>query len=188
VGNRLEPSVTLRENVTEQLDYSPGKIEVLRHIYPRYACSRCKDGVTTAPTVSGPIAGGLAAPGLLAHVLVGKSIKRMLLYLQQDELARAGVLISRSTLSGWLEQCAQLYKPLVELMHKEVLQSDVIQGDETPVPDRTRDSTWQGYIWTIGDRGHPFTTFHYTDSRSRDGPAALLKGYTGYLRTDAYAS
>ena len=27
------------EDVTEQLDYIPGKIEVLRHIYPKYACS-----------------------------------------------------------------------------------------------------------------------------------------------------
>ena len=179
------------EDVTEQLDYIPGKIEVLRHIYPKYACSRCKDGVTTAPTASGPIAGGLAAPGLLAHVLVSKFIEHMPLYRQQDELARAGILISRSTLCGWLEQCAQHFKPLAELMHKEVLRSEVIQGDETPVPvlDRSRDSTRQGYLWTtIGDRAHPYTSFHYTDSRGRDGPAAFLKGYAGYLQTDAYAS
>ena len=179
------------EDVTEQLDYIPGKIEVLRHIYPKYACSCCKDGVTTAPTASGPIAGGLAAPGLLAYVVVSKFVEHMPLYRQQDELARANILISRSTLCGWLEQCAQLFKPLVELMHKEVLKSQVIQGDETPVPvlDRSRDSTRKGYIWsTIGDRAHPYTTFHYTDSRSRDGPAEFLKGYAGYLQTDAYAS
>jgi transposase len=179
------------EDVTEQLDYIPGKIEVLRHIYPKYACSCCKDGVATAPTASGPIAGGLAAPGLLAYVVVSKFVEHMPLYRQQDELARAHILISRSTLCGWLEQCAQLFKPLVELMHKEVLKSEVIQGDETPVPvlDRTRDSTKKGYIWsTIGDRAHPYTTFHYTDSRSRDGPAEFLKGYAGYLQTDAYAS
>jgi hypothetical protein len=36
------------EDVTEQLEYIPGKIEVLRHIYPKYACSCCKDGVTVA--------------------------------------------------------------------------------------------------------------------------------------------
>lgn len=179
------------EDVTEQLDYIPGKIEVLRHIYPKYACSCCKDGVTTAPTASGPIAGGLAAPGLLAFVMVSKFVEHMPLYRQQDELARADVLISRSTLCGWREQCAQLLKPLVELMHREVLKSEVIQGDETPVPvlDRSRDSTRKGYIWTtIGDLAHPYTTFHYTDSRSRDGPARFLKGYVGSLQTDAYAS
>lgn len=177
--------------MTEQLDYIPGKIEVLRHIYPKYACSCCKDGVTTAPVASSPIAGGLAAPGLLAHVVVSKFIEHMPLYRQQDDLARAGILLSRSTLCGWLKQCAQLFKPLFDLMHKEVLKSDVIQGDETPVPvlDRTRDSTRKGYIWTtLGDRSHPFTTFHYTDSRSRDGPAEFLKGFVGYLQTDAYVS
>jgi hypothetical protein len=57
------------------------------------------------------------------------------------------------------------------------------------VLDRSRDSTRKGYIWsTIGDRPHPYTTFHYTDSRSRDGPAAFLKGFTGYLQTDGYSS
>jgi transposase len=96
------------EDVTEQLDYIPGRLEVLRRIYPKYACSRSKDGVITAPIASGPIAGGLAAPGLLAHVIVSKFTEHMPLYRQQDELARAGILISRSTLCGWLDQCAQL--------------------------------------------------------------------------------
>ena len=30
--------------------------------------------------------------------------------------------------------------------------------------------------------------FASPDSRSRDGPAEFLKGYAGYLQTDAYAS
>src|SRR5262249_40891182 len=48
--------------------------------------------------------------------------------------------------------------------------------------------TRQGYIWTtLGDRAHPYTTLHYTDSRSRDGPA-FLRGYTGFLQTDGYSS
>ena len=179
------------EDVTEQLDYVPGKIIVLRHIYPKYACSCCKDGVTVAPTAPAPIAGGLAAPGLLAFVMVSKFFAPMPLYRQQDDLARAGIFFSRSTLCGWLEQCAERLKPLVELMHAEVLKSDVIQGDETPVPvlDPTRDATKKGYLWTtIGDRGHPFTTFHYTDSRKRDGPAEFLKGFRGFLQTDASAA
>jgi transposase len=89
------------EDVTEQLDYIPGKIEVLRHIYPKYACSCCKDGVTTAPTASVPFAGGLAAPGLLAHVVVSKFIEHMPLY-RQRRAGPAGIL-SRGARSaaGW---------------------------------------------------------------------------------------
>lgn len=179
------------EDVTEQLDYVPGKLIVLRHIYPKYACSCCQDGVTAAPTAPAPIRGGLPTAGLPAHILVSKFSTHIPLYRQQDELARAGVFFPRSTLCGWLEQCGELLKPLVDLMHAQVLKSHVIQGDETPVPvlDRTRDSTRKGYIWTtIGDRDHPYTTCHYTDSRGRDGPAKFLAGFEGYLQTDAYSS
>ena len=74
------------EDTTEQLDYEPGKLSVLRHIYPKYACSCCKDGVTSAPRAASPIAGGLAGPGLLSYVLVSKFAVHIPLYRQQDEL------------------------------------------------------------------------------------------------------
>ncbi|HEY2588099.1 MAG TPA: IS66 family transposase [Tepidisphaeraceae bacterium] len=179
------------EDVTEQLDYVPGKLIVLRHIYPKYACSCCQDGVTTAPTAPAPIPGGLPAAGLLGYIVVNKFTTHIPLYRQQDDLARAGLFFPRSTLCDWVRRCSELFKPLVDLMHKEVLKSRIIQGDETPVPvlDPSRDSTRTGYIWTtIGDRGHPYTTCHYTDSRSRDGPAEFLAGFQGFLQTDAYSS
>ncbi len=179
------------EDITEQLDYVPGKLVVLRHIYPKYACPSCKDGVTTAPTAPAPIPGGLPTAGLLAHILVSKFFTHTPLYRQQDDLARAGIFFPRSTLCDWLERCGNLLKPLVDLMHAEVLKSHVIQGDETPVPvlDPTRDSTRTGYIWTtIGDRSHPYTTCHFTASRGRDGPAQFLASFKGFLQTDAYVS
>jgi transposase len=179
------------EDVTEQLDYVPGKLVVLRHVYPKYACSCCQDGVTAAPTAPAPIPGGLPTAGLLALILVNKFIAHLPLYRQQDELARAGLFFPRSTLCDWVGRCGELLKPLADLMHEDVLRSRIIQGDETPVPvlDRSRDSTRKGYIWTtIGDRDHPYTTCHYTDSRSRDGPAVFLAGFHGFLQTDAYSS
>ncbi len=177
------------EDTTEQLDYVPGKIIVLRHIYPKYACPCCKDGVTAAQREANPIAGGLAAPGLLSHVIVNKFAVYIPLYRQQDELARAGIFLARSTLCGWIGQCAVRLRPLVELMKSRILLSDVINADETPVPvlDPTRDSTRDGYLWSYyGDLSHPFTIFDYRDSRSRDGPSDILKDYEGYLQTDAY--
>jgi transposase len=178
------------EDVTEQVDYVPGKLVVLRHIYPKYACPCCQDGVTSAPTAPAPIPGGLPTAGLLAFILVNKFGTHIPLYRQQDDLARAGLFVPRSTLCDWVARCGELLKPLVDLMHEEVLKSKVIQADETPVPvlDPTRDSTRDGYIWTtIGDRDHPYTTCHYTDSRSRDGPAKFLAAFQGFLQTDAYS-
>jgi transposase len=179
------------EDVTEQLDYVPGKLVVLRHVYPKYACSSCKDGVTSAEPVTNPIERGLAAPGLLAFVLVSKFSEHLPLYRQQDVLSRHGIFLARSTLCGWLAQCAGLLRPLVELMQQRILQSHVIQADETPVQvlDPTRGSTRTGYFWAyIGDDQHPYTVYDYRDSRGQEGPAAVLKNYRGYLQTDAYSS
>jgi transposase len=183
--------VRIGEDVTEQLEYEPGKLFVFRHIYPKYACSCCKDGVTSAEPVANPIERGLAGPGLLAYVLVNKFSDHLPLYRQQDVLSRHGIFLARSTLCGWMAQCAQRLRPLVELMQQRVLQSDVINADETPVPvlDPTRDSTRTGYFWTyISPGDHGYTVYDYRDSRSREGPAEILKDFRGYLQTDAYAS
>lgn len=162
--------------MTEQLDYIPGKIVVLRHIYPKYVCSTCKDGVTAAEPVPNPIARCLAAPGLLAFVVVSKFSDHLPLYRQQDVFSRHDIFLARSTLCGWLAQCAQLFRPLVDLMRKRILQSHVIQADETTVQvlDSTRDSTRTGYFWAyVGDGDHPYTVYVYRDSRSHEGPAEV---------------
>ena len=179
------------EDVTEQLDYQPGKLVVLRHHYPKYACSCCKNGVTAAAPVAYPIERCLAGPGLLAYVLISKFSEHLPMYRQQDVLARHGMFFSRSTLGGWMAQCAARLRPLVELMRERALQSHVINADETPVPvlDPARDSTRSGYFWTyIGDDDHPYTVYDYRDSRGRQGPAEVLGNFRGYLQTDAYAS
>jgi transposase len=179
------------EDITERVDYLPGKLVVVRHRYPKYACSKCKDGVTAAPTVSGPIPGGLPEAGLLAEVIVSKFAEHLPLYRQQDILARNGILLARSTLCGWLAAAAERLRPLVELMHSEVLQSHVIQADETPTPvlDPTRSSTRTAYLWAErGDDAHPYSLYNYTDSRSHQGPAEFFRNYRGYLQTDGYSA
>ena len=179
------------EDVREQLEYEPGKLSVLRHIYPKYACSCCKDGVAMSEPPANPIEGGLAGPGLLTYVLVNKFSDHLPTYRQQDVLSRHGILLARSTLCDWIAQCAVRLRPLVDLMREQLMQSLVINADETPVQvqDRTRDSTRTGYFWVyIGDGAHPYAVFDYRDSRARDGPAEILKDFRGYLQTDAYAS
>jgi transposase len=179
------------EDVTEQLEYEPGKLFVFRHIYPKYACSCCKDGVTSAEPVANPIARCLAGPGLLAYVMVSKFSDHLPLYRQQDVLVRHGIFLARSTLCGWMAQCAERLRPLVELMRQRVVQSDVINADETPVRvlDRTRNTTRKGQFWTYITPGdHGYTIYVYRDSRSRDGPAEFLEDFRGYLQTDAYAA
>jgi transposase len=45
-----------------------------------------------------------------------------------------------------------------------------------------------GRIWPyVGDAHHPVVVYDYTPTRSRDGPAKFLEGYSGYLQADAYS-
>src|SRR5262249_41827002 len=179
------------EAVTEQLDYVPGRIVGLGHIYPKYACSGCRAGGTAAQPVPNPIARCLAAPGLLAFVVVSKFSEHLPLYRQQDVLARHGIVLARSTLCDWLAQAAQGLKPLVDRMRQQLLLSLAINADETPVSvlGSTRATTQKGYLWGyLGDSAHPYIVLAYRDARSRDGPAEILKDFRGYLQTDAYTS
>ena len=57
----------LSEDVTEELEYVPGRFVVNRIVRPRMACSGC-DCFTQAPLPSRPIERGRPGPGLLAHV------------------------------------------------------------------------------------------------------------------------
>ena len=62
----------LGEDVTEELEYVPGRFIVNRIVRPRLTCACCERFVQ-APLPSRPIERGRPGPGLLAHVLVNKS-------------------------------------------------------------------------------------------------------------------
>ena len=77
----------LGEDITEVLDYIPGRFRVIRHVRPKYACRHC-DAITQAPAPALPTPRGCAAPGMLAHVLVSKYTDHLPLYRQSEIYAR----------------------------------------------------------------------------------------------------
>ena len=65
-------------------------------------------------------------------------------------------------------------------MVQEVLASKVIHTDDTPVDVLDRKlhrDPHRAVLGVPGRRGHPYTVFTYTPSRSRDGPMQFLKGW-----------
>jgi transposase len=91
------------EDRTERLDNVPAQARVIATVRPKYACRRCADGVTQAPTSAHLIEGGLPTEGAIAHVLVSKYADHLPLYRQSQILARSGIIIHRSTLADWGE-------------------------------------------------------------------------------------
>lgn len=185
---------------SEQLDYVPAKVKVLEHVRLKYACPECEKNaaeggpqITIAEKPLSPIEKGLAAPGLLSYVIVSKYGDHLPLYRLEKILDRHGIQIARSTMCDWMAQCAEVLDPLYRKMIAEVLGSEVIHTDDTPVDvqDRSLDQTRTGRFWDyLGDYSHPQTVFMYTPSRSRDGPMQFLKDWGKdqrvYLQADAF--
>lgn len=68
-------------------------------------------------------------------------------------------------------------------------QSRVIHTDDTTVPIQSPGAKQcrNGRIWCyLGDDANLYTVYDYTPSRSRDGPARWLAGFSGHLQADAY--
>ena len=198
-----EPRVVIGEQTSEQLDYHPATLFVWQHVRLSYACPNClaqaidpvPDGqpeppalIVTADKPAQPIDKGLPGPGLLAHVITSKYADHLPLARQEAMLARQGVELSRSTLCDWMAAAANLLTPLYALMLSRVLKSRVIQTDETrvPVQEPGQAKTKSGRLWVyLGDRDHPHTVYDYTATKARDGPAAILADFTGFLQADA---
>jgi transposase len=77
------------ESVSETLDWIPAQLRVIRTTRPKYVCRACET-VVQAPAPTRVIAGGLATPALLAHVLVSKYCDHAPLYQQSQIFARPG--------------------------------------------------------------------------------------------------
>jgi transposase len=187
-----EARARIGSETSEQLEYVPASLKVLRHVRHKYACEACDAAgngahVEVATRTPQPIEKGLPGPGLLAYVIVSKLGDHLPLYRLEKIFDRQGVDVARSTMCAWMLAASDLVKPLVELMTRRVMRSKVIHTDETPVPVQAEGQCKSSRIWTyVGDEGNPYTVYDYTPDRTRAGPRRFLAGYKGYLQADAY--
>jgi transposase len=131
----------------------------------------------------------IATPGLLAHILTAKFADALPFYRQEKQFKRLGVDIPRATMCGWAMKTADACDIILAMMKKAVLQSDVINIDETPVQVLKEPGRIKSYMWVFKgtSRGRPVLLYHYDPSRSGDVPASFLNGYKGIVQTDGYA-
>jgi hypothetical protein len=128
-----------------------------RHIRAKLSCRAC-DTVVAAPAPDHAIARGRAGAGLLAHIVVSKYDDHLPLYRQAEIFARDGVSLETSTLSGWVGATAAALKPLIDALAADVLASDTLHVDDTPVPVLAPGTgkTKTGRLWTYVRDERPF--------------------------------
>lgn len=185
------PLKILGEELSEQLDIIPAKIQVLRHIRKKYACPCCEAHVQTADLPPQPIPKSNASPGLLAYRVTAKFLDALPLYRQSQMLQRIGVDIARGTLAAWMIRCVELIQPLINLLQEQLRQYDIQHRDETTLQVLKEDckkAQSKSYLWAQrgGPPGQQGTLFTYAPSRGQHVADGLLTGYQGYLQTDGY--
>jgi transposase len=175
------------EEITEQLDYVPASFIVRQHVRVKYVCKKCQEGVVIADLPDRPIERGRPGEGLLAHVLTSKYCDHQPLHRQETIFQRHGVEIARSTLCDWVGECATLLTPLVKEMRRQILLSEKLHTDDTPVPARNGSGKeiHKGFLWAYIDPAND-VVFDYTPGHSREGPVRFLGDYAGYVQADAY--
>lgn len=184
----------LGDDVSETLELEPVRLKVIRRVRRKLACASC-DTIVQAPAPARPIERGMAGPGLLAHVLVGKYADHLPLYRQSEIYAREGVELDRTLLAQWVGGVSALLAPLTDALRKHVFAADVVHADDTPIPVLApgRGKTKIGRLWTYvrderpsAGEVAPAVWFTYTPDRKGEHPQEHLRHFTGILQADAY--
>ena len=190
-GGRLR---RIGEDVTEELEYVPGRFIVNRIVRPRLTCACCERFVQ-ASLPSRPIERGRPGPGLLAHVLVSKYADHLPLYRQSQILARAGLDLHRAVLADWVGKAAFHLTPVVDRLAEHLKRSGKLFMDETtaPVLDPGRGTTKTGYLWALagddrpwGGEDPPGVVYFYAPGRAGENAETFLTGFDGILQIDGY--
>ncbi|WP_434047592.1 MULTISPECIES: IS66 family transposase [Sorangium] len=182
---RATALVRIGEEVSETLEWRPASFVRLQIVRPKFAVrGEPEQGITIADVPDSPVPRSLAGPGLLAHVLVSKYADHLPLHRLEKMFERWGLHLSRSTLCGWVESCADKLAPLVGAMAKDALNAHCIAIDATGVLVQAKEKCRRGHFWVlVADRDH--VLFRFTPHHNQDGPKEFLRGYKGYVQADA---
>jgi transposase len=179
------------EETHEQLSVIPSRMQVIRHVRPKYACPRCEEGVRISPPPPQVIPKSMASAGLLAYIATSKYVDALPLYRQSKIFERWGVDLSRTVMANWMIMTGTAVQPIINLLRDELIEDAIIQCDETRcqvLKEPGRPAQRQSYIWAQrgGSEQRPVILFDYDSSRGGEVPQRLLEGFSGYLQTDGY--
>lgn len=175
---------------SEQLDYIPAKVQVLRHIRLKYACPCCKAHMALAEKPPQLLPKSNAAPSLLAHIACAKFVDGLPLNRQEKQFQRLGVDLSRATTANWMIKLGEAVIPVINLLNDHLLDGPLIHCDETTlqVLRSHKAPSSDHFMWVRagGSADGHVLLFDYAPSRSAEIAKGLLAGFKGTLLSDGY--
>lgn len=181
------------QEVSRLLDYQPGKFFWQETVRPKYV--RLEQRLlppVIAPAIERVADHSLAAPGLLAQLLVGKYCDHLPFYRQEQIFwQRHGVFIARQQMVQWTAQSVRLLSGISDCLKRELRGHPYVQVDETPV--RYQDPSLegrcgQGYLWTALVPGRCVVYEWHTSRAARCLDSLLGEGFEGKLQCDGYSA
>ena len=182
---------SIGEEITEQLDYKPARFFRRRIIRRKYVK---RDEPYQAPIIA-PLntlqERSIAAPGLLAQIIVAKYCDHLPLYRQEQIYAtRHDIAIPRQSMARWLGLAADWLRPIYEHIHTGVMAGGYVQIDETPVEYLSpgNGQTKQGYLWACKRPGADVSFTWATSRAARCLDRIIPADFSGTVQCDGYAA
>ena len=186
-----EGAVKIGQEVTELLEIKPLTVFVRRIVRPKYALPK-EQGIIIAELPSLPIPKGNASSSLLTFILISKFVDHLPLYRLLQIFKRQDLVVSKSTIGGWVSKASSLIRPLYDTFKEKFLEdATYIQADESPIKVQDRNkkkALHQGYMWVYRKPEDKLILFDYNKGRSKKVPEAFFENFTGTLQSDGYKS
>ena len=192
------PLHEVRPEIHKELEVIPAKIIVKETHRMIYSCRSCEKTDTNASMIMADapnpvIKGSIASASLIADIMVKKYVDATPLYRQEQEYKRRGLPINRQNMSNWVIRVSgDWLKPVYKRMQEMLVSYDVLHVDETELEvlnEPGRKATTKSYMWLYrtGNGHYSIVLYDYQQSRSGDNAKNFLKGFKGFLQTDAYS-
>jgi transposase len=196
--------VQIGEEVTRKVDYTPGILEIVEYVRPKYARPEAeqeeKGAIVIAEVPDQVIPKGIAAVGLLVQLINAKYIDHLPFYRQIEMFKRDfGWAIHKSTITDWFVAVCTLLEPLYDALQKDVLNTDYLQGDESRIQvldytdskstkGKPNTKTHLGYMWVFRNPVSGNVMFTYRSGRGANVLHETLGEFTGRLQSDGYSA
>lgn len=182
------------EEISRKLAHIPGSYYVKEYVRPIYARpKKAEQGIRTAELPDSIIPKCRADESLLADIITKKFADHLPLYRIAEGMERDSIHISRQLLSQWVVRIGRQLEPLYDLMLKQILESENIFVDETPIKmlQPGKGKAHQAYMWVVAggkERDPPLRIYHFKTDRKHHNATDLIGDYSGFLHSDKYGA
>jgi len=180
------------EEVTEMLDYQPAKFfrrQIIRRKFVR------REQTDLAPLIA-PLPESLqqrciAAPGLLAQVIVSKYCDHLPLFRQEQIYwNRHQIWLPRQSMARWVHLASEWLKPIYRQIKDQMMRGSYLQVDETPIKylDPGNGKTGLGYLWVVHRPGEDVLFEWYTTREAKCLDKLIPLDFSGTIQCDGYSA